>query len=127
MAPFVRHHHERWDGGGYPDGLRGEQIFLEARILAVCDAVEAMASDRPYSQAMSPRAIIAELRHCAGTQFDPAVAEVFVRVIEREGERLVINSAREVVQQHTDHGHLMDYINLGFIFQKRAEGFYPAV
>lgn len=53
LAPFVRHHHERWDGIGYPDGLRGEQIPLEARILAICDATEAMASDRPYSRASS--------------------------------------------------------------------------
>ena len=127
LAPFVRHHHERWDGNGYPDGLRGEQIPLEARILAVSDAVEAMASDRPHSRARSPRAIIAELRRCAGGQFDPAVAGAFVRIIEREGERLVSNSAREVVQQHTDDEHLMDHINLEFIFQERAEGFSPAV
>ena len=127
MAPFVRHHHERWDGGGYPDGLRGEQIFLEARILAVCDAVEAMASDRPYSQAMSPRAIIAELRHCAGTQFDPAVAEAFVRVIEREGERLVINSARETWRNHVENGHQMHYVNREFTFPKTVPVLCPAV
>jgi len=59
------------DGRGYPDGLQGDKIPLEARILAVCDAVEAMASDRPYHRGMSLEEIIAELRRCSGTQFDP--------------------------------------------------------
>lgn len=101
LIPFVRHHHERWDGSGYPDGLRGEEIPLEARILAVCDAVEAMASDRPYHQAMSPVEIIAELRRCAGTQFDAEVVAAFIRVVEREGLEMIVNSARQVVAQQT--------------------------
>jgi len=62
LAPFVRHHHERWDGQGYPDGLAGEDIPLEARILNVCDAVEAMAADRPYHVGLAPPEILAELR-----------------------------------------------------------------
>jgi HD-GYP domain-containing protein (c-di-GMP phosphodiesterase class II) len=78
----VRSHHERWDGNGYPDGLQGEAIPLEARILAVCDAVEAMASDRPYQQAKSVSEIIAEVKRCAGTQFDPTVVAVFVRLAD---------------------------------------------
>jgi len=86
LVPFILHHHERWDGGGYPDGLRGEQIPLEARILAVCDTVDAMASDRPYQQDVPPHEIIAELKRCAGTQFDPAVVQAFIRILEREGE-----------------------------------------
>jgi HD-GYP domain-containing protein (c-di-GMP phosphodiesterase class II) len=99
LAPFVRSHHERWDGTGYPDGLAGEAIPLEARILAVCDAVEAMASDRPYQQARSVQEIIAELERCAGTQFDPVVVAVFVRLAAEEGETFIINSAREVLRR----------------------------
>jgi hypothetical protein len=64
----------------------------------VCDAVEAMASDRPYSRAMSLDEIIAELRRCAGTQFDPNIVERFVRVAERRGRQFVVNSARAVVR-----------------------------
>ncbi len=99
LAPFVRSHHERWDGTGYPDGLAGEAIPLEARILAVCDAVEAMASDRPYQQARSVQEIIVELERCAGTQFDPVVVGVFVRLAAEEGKAFIINSAREVLRR----------------------------
>jgi diguanylate cyclase (GGDEF)-like protein/putative nucleotidyltransferase with HDIG domain len=98
LAPIVKHHHEWWNGTGYPDNLQGEAIPWEARILAVCDAVEAMASDRPYSRAMSLDEIIAELRRCAGTQFDPNIVEKFVRVTERRGGQFVVNSARDVVR-----------------------------
>jgi putative nucleotidyltransferase with HDIG domain len=99
VVPFIRHHHERWDGRGYPDGLAGEAIPLEARILNVCDSVEAMASDRPYHKAMSTEEIVKEVIHCAGTQFDPEVAKAFIRIAEREGQELVVNSARSVTQQ----------------------------
>ena len=77
VARLVRSSHERWDGTGYPDALRGEQIPLGARIVAVCDAYDAMVSDRPYRNGMSPLAALAELRRCAGTQFDPAVVNAF--------------------------------------------------
>jgi HD-GYP domain-containing protein (c-di-GMP phosphodiesterase class II) len=79
--------------------LRGEQIPLEARILSVCDAVEAMASDRPYHQAMSVNAIVRELERAAGTQFDPQVVSVFVKIAHREGANLIVNSARSLVEQ----------------------------
>jgi len=102
LVPFIKHHHERWDGEGYPDGLKGEQIPLEARILGLCDAVEAMASDRPYHRGLSPDEIIAEVRRCAGTHFDPAVVEVFVRIVEREGRRFIVNSAHEVMRRHAE-------------------------
>jgi putative nucleotidyltransferase with HDIG domain len=102
LAPFVRHHHERWDGGGYPSGLAGEAIPLEARILNVCDSIEAMASDRPYHRALSVSQIIAELERCAGSQFDPAVVEAFTRLTEREGADLVVNSARTVARQRAE-------------------------
>jgi HD-GYP domain-containing protein (c-di-GMP phosphodiesterase class II) len=71
------------DGGGYPDGLRGEDIPLGARIVGVCDAYDAMTSDRPYKAAMTDAEAIAELRRCAGSQFDPAVVEAFCRAMDR--------------------------------------------
>jgi diguanylate cyclase (GGDEF)-like protein/putative nucleotidyltransferase with HDIG domain len=77
VAPLVRSSHERWDGTGYPDGLAGEAIPLGARIVAVCDAFDAMTSDRPYSPGMPSAAALMELRRCAGSQFDPGVVEAF--------------------------------------------------
>ncbi|CAN5481420.1 hypothetical protein BH10ACT11_BH10ACT11_00260 [soil metagenome] len=78
IARVVRHEHERWDGGGYPDRLIGEQIPLGARIILACDAYHAMVSDRPYRKAMPHRAAIAELTDNAGSQFDPKVVEALV-------------------------------------------------
>ncbi|MCS7222620.1 MAG: diguanylate cyclase [Anaerolineae bacterium] len=101
LIPGVRHHHERWDGNGYPARLRGEEIPVEARILAVADTVEALASDRPYKRGMTPEEILAELRQCAGTHFDPAVVEAFTRVIERYGPGFIVNSARRVTPERT--------------------------
>lgn len=80
-AGIVRHHHERWDGKGYPDGLKGEDIPLGARIIAVADSFDAMTSDRPYRRGMTPEAAIAEIQRNAGTQFDPKVVEAFVRAM----------------------------------------------
>jgi putative nucleotidyltransferase with HDIG domain len=74
----VLHHHERWDGNGYPDGLAADQIPYEARILAVADAYDAMTSDRPYRAALSHDEAVAEVERCAGTQFDPHVAAAFL-------------------------------------------------
>jgi diguanylate cyclase (GGDEF)-like protein len=81
VLPWIRHHHERWDGEGYPDGLRAVAIPLEARILAVCDAWDAMTSDRPYRAALTREQAAAELSVNMGTQFDPAVVEVFMRTV----------------------------------------------
>jgi diguanylate cyclase (GGDEF)-like protein len=74
-CPAVRHHHERWDGAGYPDALRGDQIPLEARIVCVADAYCAMLVERPHQRACGAEPALAELRRCAGSQFDPAVVE----------------------------------------------------
>jgi diguanylate cyclase (GGDEF)-like protein len=74
----VRHHHERYDGGGYPDGLAGEQIPLEARIVAAADAYSAMISERPYQRSLSKTEAIEELRRCSGTHFDPIVVEALI-------------------------------------------------
>jgi diguanylate cyclase (GGDEF)-like protein len=78
IARIVRHEHERWDGGGYPDGLAGEAIPIDARIILACDAYHAMTSDRPYRRAMSHREALAELTTNAGSQFDPNVVEALV-------------------------------------------------
>jgi diguanylate cyclase (GGDEF)-like protein/putative nucleotidyltransferase with HDIG domain len=82
VHPLVRGSHERWDGDGYPDGLAGEAIPLGARIIAACDAFNAMTSDRPYRDALSPQQAAAELERCAGTQFDPAVIETLVAALD---------------------------------------------
>ncbi len=96
LIPFVKHHHERFDGRGYPNGLAAQAIPLEARILCLADAVEAMASDRPYKMALDPDTILSEINRCAGTQFDPDVVDAFCRVIEKHGDSVIINSARDV-------------------------------
>ena len=94
IVPIVRHHHERFDGNGYPDGLAGGDIPLEARILAVADTFRAMTDDRSYHKALSPRQAIAELDACAGTQFDPQVVEAFLRVLRRKGTLLLSQRKR---------------------------------
>jgi HD-GYP domain-containing protein (c-di-GMP phosphodiesterase class II) len=73
LAAAVRASHERWDGAGYPNGLAGREIPFAARVVAVCDAFEAMVAERPGNPALAPEAAIAELRECAGSQFDPDV------------------------------------------------------
>jgi two-component system, cell cycle response regulator len=94
VAALVRSSHERWDGEGYPDGLVGEAIPVGARIIAVCDAFDAMTSERPYAEAMSPSDAITELRRGAATQFDPAVVEAFVFAWhEQAPEPLPVNAA----------------------------------
>jgi HD-GYP domain-containing protein (c-di-GMP phosphodiesterase class II) len=75
---IVRSHHERLDGGGFPDGLRGEKIPIEARIVAVADSFDAMTTERPYREARPPDDAMRELRRVAGTQLDPQAVEAFV-------------------------------------------------
>jgi two-component system cell cycle response regulator len=82
VARLVRSSHERWDGQGYPDRLRGTEIPRGSRIVAVCDAYEAMTTDRAYRRALPRETAYAELRATAGTQFDPEVVETFIRVTE---------------------------------------------
>ena len=81
IGPVVRHHHERYDGGGYPAGLRGEEIPILARVLAVADAYEAMIADRPYRKSLTAEGAVAELTNGAGTQFDPRVVESLIEVL----------------------------------------------
>jgi HD-GYP domain-containing protein (c-di-GMP phosphodiesterase class II) len=84
--PYILFHHERWDGSGYPSGLQGRAIPIEGRLLAVADAFDAMTSVRSYRYAFSAERALAEIALCAGTQFDPTVAEAFLDVwAERVG------------------------------------------
>ena len=96
LIPIVRHHHERWDGRGYPDGLAGEDIPLAARIVTLADAVEAMCSDRPYRSARSFADVLAEVRRCAGRQFDPGVVDALFAIVATKGEAFFTNSAEAV-------------------------------
>ena len=85
--PYVLYHHERWDGTGYPTGRSGEAIPVEARVLAIADAFDAMTSDRPYRRALSHEEAVAEVERCAGTQFDPELVDIFVELFG-EAEKL---------------------------------------
>jgi HD-GYP domain-containing protein (c-di-GMP phosphodiesterase class II) len=82
VGHIVRSHHERWDGRGYPDGLRGEDIPIAARIVAACDAYNAMTTTRSYREAMTVGDAIAELRRNSETQFDPAVVNALLDAIQ---------------------------------------------
>jgi diguanylate cyclase (GGDEF)-like protein len=88
LAPVVRAEHERWDGRGYPDGLRGEEIPIASRIIQVCDAFHAMATDRPYREALPHERILAEFREQSGRQFDPRIVEVMLQVIEQDDPQM---------------------------------------
>jgi putative nucleotidyltransferase with HDIG domain len=88
VRPIVRSHHERWDGGGYPDGLAGEAISPLARIVAVADAFDAMTSDRPYRPGMPPETAFAEMARQSGKQFDPRCAAGFLAIRDRIGQQM---------------------------------------
>lgn len=103
----VRHHHERFGGGGYPDGIQGQQIPLEGRVIAVCDAIDAMLSDRPYRKALSQEDVEQELRKCAGSQFDPRIVEVVVR--------------HQLVRVHQERMELARALGAQDILRDRAE------
>lgn len=94
VYPIVYHHHERFDGRGYPDGIAGERIPLGARIVAVVDAYDAMTSDRPYRKAMSHEEAEAILRDGAGSQWDPKIVEKFLSALQvLTRERPVVTSS----------------------------------
>lgn len=84
LTDYVRHHHERYDGKGYPDGLAGEEISLGARIICVADSYDAMVSERPYSRKMDEEQALKELEKKAGTHFDPEIVKVFVNIMRKQ-------------------------------------------
>ena len=80
----IRHHHERWDGKGYPDGLKGEDTYLPARIFMLADTFDAMTTDRPYRRALPIHVALEEVEKHAGTQFDPELARAWIQVVEEQ-------------------------------------------
>jgi HD-GYP domain-containing protein (c-di-GMP phosphodiesterase class II) len=100
LAPFIRGHHERWDGSGYPDGLAGEQIPLAARIVTCCDSWNAMRTDRSYRRALSYETARTELIANAGTQFDPRVTEALLTAINSPEDEAAAMMAVAPVESH---------------------------
>jgi HD-GYP domain-containing protein (c-di-GMP phosphodiesterase class II) len=84
IIPLVRHHHEWWNGKGYPDGLKKELIPLGARIVAIADVYQALTSDRPYHKAFPKEEAVKIIRGGSGTQFDPRIVDTFLAVLEKE-------------------------------------------
>jgi diguanylate cyclase (GGDEF)-like protein len=84
IIPFILHHHERWDGRGYPDGLKGEEIPLGARIVAIADVYQALISNRPYRKAFPKRQAVKIIEESSGTQFDPQIVKIFLAVLKKE-------------------------------------------
>jgi diguanylate cyclase (GGDEF)-like protein/PAS domain S-box-containing protein len=89
VAKYILHHHERWDGTGYPNGLKGEEIPLFSRIIAVVDAYDVMTHDRPYSGALSKKEALDEIRKCSGSQFDPKLVEEFIDLMWEKDNRIM--------------------------------------
>ncbi len=105
LVPLIRYHHERWDGRGYPDGIRSADLPLGARILALADSLDAMCSDRPYRTTASFEEVKAEIQRCSGKQFDPAVVAAFNALAAEKGPEYFANSpgkstrARKIVRK----------------------------
>ena len=102
----VRHHHARYDGAGYPDGMHGETIPLVSRIIMICDSVDAMLSDRPYRKALSIDVVRAELQRCAGAQFDPKLVEVMLAKGTLERAVALLGDAYKPVEP--EEGHVIE-------------------
>ncbi|HBV67987.1 MAG TPA: GGDEF domain-containing protein, partial [Clostridiales bacterium] len=88
IAEYILYHHERWDGAGYPKGLKGAEIPLLSRVLAVADTYDAMTEDRVYRRALSWESSIEEIEKCTGTQFDPDIARLFIELIRKQKEKV---------------------------------------
>lgn len=84
IAHIVRHHHERYDGKGYPDGLVAQQIPFESRILCLADSFDAMTTTRPYKRGMNLEQAVEEIKRCSGSQFDPNLSQEFIKMILSE-------------------------------------------
>jgi hypothetical protein len=106
MGSIIRHHHERYDGTGYPDALKGEDIPLESRIISVADTFDAVTSERPYRPAMGAQQAIAEVKRVAGTQLDPRCVEALLKVVERDPSKLdAVAKAEPQAAPHTAIAH----------------------
>lgn len=99
LLPGIRHHHERWDGHGYPDGLKAEEIPLYARLILVVDTYDAMTSTRPYRLALDKEIAIEELRRCAGTQFDATLVEHFIRALRKQDQGVKVEVTMSVLKK----------------------------
>jgi len=110
LAPAIRHHHEWWDGNGYPGGLAGDDIPLEARVLAVADTYSALTSTRPYREPVSPELACEEIMRSAGTQFDPHIADLFVKEMRRRGP------------DEADYGTLAESLDVPAVQAQRERG-----
>lgn len=108
LLPGIRHHHERYDGKGYPDGLAGEEIPLLARIIAAADAYDAMTSDRPYRRALPNARACHELITGSGTQFDPAIVRALMRYLQKRKNRRSAESHPSFVSQHIEAAETID-------------------
>ncbi len=97
MGDFVLYHHERWDGAGYPKGLKGEEIPVQARIISIADSFDAMTSERSYKVSMTKEEAIEELRRSAGTQFDPVMTRIFIEEVLEPTEVENINDDLSIV------------------------------
>ena len=87
ICTYIKHHHESWNGSGYPDGLQGENIPFFSRIMILADTFDAMTSSRPYRQGLPAAKAIAEIQRCTGTQFDPHLAKVFLTALDKDTSR----------------------------------------
>lgn len=115
ISEWVKAHHEKWNGTGYPDGLKGEQIPLAGRIIAIADTYDAMTSTRPYRTALSHETAMNEIGRCSGTQFDPQLAELFIKLSDR------IDYARKNPEQaYQEYSYLGKNINFK-IYSEAAE------
>jgi len=103
-TPAILHHHEHFDGSGYPDGLAGDAIPIASRILLVTDAFDAMTTDRPYRRAMPLETAVEELKRNAGSQFDPVVVAAFMRILERDGAQPLARMASEAADRVRGNG-----------------------
>jgi two-component system, cell cycle response regulator len=115
LAPtgkLIRASHERFDGQGYPDKLRDTDIPLGARIIFVCDAFDAMVAERPYRHAISVPDALAELRRCAGTQFDPQIVEVFCSAVEASDDTQVEHASEGPLSRASQDGRGRDRLSV---------------